>query len=333
MKSRAAATVGAALADGAALQGDKAFLVMTAASGELRSIGWAEMDARATRTARLLRSLGLRVGDRFNVHTTNCPEFFDLWFGAARLGAVLVPTDPRCTSDELAYVLGRSRCHLTVTRPELQEVVARAQVQAPDCGHLLVIGDSGDETFTAARDAQADAPWDPLQNPEPRPEDVLGALCIAEPGQQPKNVLVTHATYLDVGRTAAAHLRMGPNDRQFIALPLSDHDTQCHASMSALVSGGSIALVPRFSVARWSAQAGAMGATLACLVAEPVRQLCTRGVRPADSAHTLRAVTVTQPGAEEYVARFEEQFSVPVVRGHERPARQHRSTTRTTRTS
>ena len=38
-------------------------------------------------------------------HLVNCPEFLFVWFAVAKLGAVMVPTSPQATPDELAYLL------------------------------------------------------------------------------------------------------------------------------------------------------------------------------------------------------------------------------------
>ncbi|MCB5906098.1 AMP-binding protein [Streptomyces pinistramenti] len=314
MSTRSAGTVAAALAEGAALQGEGTFLVVETAPGEQQRISWAEMDARATRTARLLRSLGLQTGDRLNVHATNCAEFYDLWFGAARLGAVIVPSDPLHTPDELAYLLARSRCHLTFTHASLRETTARARLQAHDCRHLFVIGGDGDDAFHTARDAQSDAPWSPEEDGAgPGPHDTLGVLHVTAEAGRHEEVLITHDAYLGAGRSVAARLRMRPDDRQLVVLPLFRGNAQQYASMSALVSGASIALAPGFSATRWPSQARSLGATLAGLLPAPICMLLAREEGGDDDAHRLRAVVATQKVSEEQIASFEKRFHVSLL--------------------
>lgn len=315
MSTRPADTVAAALAEGAVQQGGDAFLVVETAPGARQTISWAEMDVRASRTARLLRALGLRPGDRLNVHTTNCAEFYDLWFGAARLGAALVPSDPVHSPDELAYVLGRSRCHLSVVHSGLRDVAVRALAQARDCRHLLVIGGEGDDAFHTARDAQSGAPWSSaVEGAGPSPDEVLGVLEVPGSSGRPGEVTVSHAGYLDAGRRIAARLRMCPEDRQLITLPLFRGNAQQDASMAALVSGGSIALAPGFAAERWPAQARELGASLATLLPSNVCLLLARAPSAHDSAHGLRAVVATQRVAQERVTAFEKRFQVSLLR-------------------
>jgi crotonobetaine/carnitine-CoA ligase len=68
---------------------------------------------------------------------------------------------------------------------------------------------------------------------------------------RPKGVVVTHANYIRAGEAVAQHLRITPHDRWLVVLPLFHANAQFYSVMSALVSGASIALMPRFSASRW----------------------------------------------------------------------------------
>ena len=66
---------------------------------------YAELDAGADRWARTLTALGVRPGDRVATLTGNRVETIELFFGAVRVGAVLVPFNWRLAAPELAPVL------------------------------------------------------------------------------------------------------------------------------------------------------------------------------------------------------------------------------------
>ncbi|MEA3045286.1 MAG: fatty-acyl-CoA synthase [Sphingomonadales bacterium] len=70
-----------------------------AASG--RTLTYAELDARAGRAAALMAAQGVGGGDRVAVLSRNRIEFFEILFGCARLGAVLVPLNWRMPAAEL----------------------------------------------------------------------------------------------------------------------------------------------------------------------------------------------------------------------------------------
>lgn len=61
---------------------------------------------------------------------------------------------------------------------------------------------------------------------------------------RPKGVMVTHAAYLNAGDVVAGHLRLRRYDRNLIVLPLFHGNAQYYSTMSAFVSGASVALTP-----------------------------------------------------------------------------------------
>ena len=71
-------------------------------------VTFARLDQEANRWAQLLATVGVEHGDRVAVMLTNRPEVFSVWYGAARLGALIVPVSYRFTAAEVAYILDDS---------------------------------------------------------------------------------------------------------------------------------------------------------------------------------------------------------------------------------
>ena len=67
----------------------------------------------------------------------------------------------------------------------------------------------------------------------------------------PKGVILTHANMLYAGRAVAAHQQLSSDDRVLSSLPLYHINGQCIATVSTLVSGGSIVMPQRFSTSQW----------------------------------------------------------------------------------
>ncbi|MCW2918998.1 MAG: long-chain fatty acid--CoA ligase [Actinomycetia bacterium] len=64
-----------------------------ALTGDGRTVSYGELDERSSRLARALLAAGLSSGSRVGYVGKNAPEYFDLLFGAAKIGAVrLRPT-------------------------------------------------------------------------------------------------------------------------------------------------------------------------------------------------------------------------------------------------
>lgn len=69
---------------------------------------YCEFDERVDRVARSLLALGIEKGQHVALWATNWPQWVELQFATARIGAVLVTVNPAYRAHELAYVLKQS---------------------------------------------------------------------------------------------------------------------------------------------------------------------------------------------------------------------------------
>ena len=278
---------------------DSPWLISQDEAGAITEITWGEAYARALRTCGMLADCGVSPGERFNAHLTNRLEFFDLWFGAALRGAVVVPTNPLLTTDELTYALDHAGCELSITQEDLADTVRGAGAR-----QVLVAGPELDAARAAA---------EPGGETEGAARDVVSVLYTSGTTSRPKGVMVSSAAYLYAGEAVASHVRLQPEDRQLVVLPLFHGNAQYYSSMSAFVTGASVALTPRFSASRWSTQARDLGATVASLFAAPIRMILAAEESAADRAHALRLALFAQNVTPAEVERFETRFGVPLA--------------------
>ena len=71
-------------------------------------LNYAQMNALSNRCAGVLAGLDLQPGDRVALLLPNCVEFVALFYGAAKLGIVVVPLNTRLTPSELSFLLSDS---------------------------------------------------------------------------------------------------------------------------------------------------------------------------------------------------------------------------------
>ena len=81
----------------------------------------------AKRFAAGLRALGVKQGDRVAIDLPNCPQFLIAFFGALRIGAVVVPCNPLYTPPELRYQLADSGAETIVVLSRGYPVVKAAR--------------------------------------------------------------------------------------------------------------------------------------------------------------------------------------------------------------
>jgi fatty-acyl-CoA synthase/long-chain acyl-CoA synthetase len=129
-----------------------------------RRYTYADLLEGATRTARSLRAAGVGSGDHVGLLMPNSVEFVESMFGAALLGAVLVPLNARFRSAELGYVIAHAELSVVLTsdaiatRTDFRAILGESLpslpgsdpdaplrlAEAPRLRHVVVLdGDSG----------------------------------------------------------------------------------------------------------------------------------------------------------------------------------------------
>lgn len=291
-------TVGSLLAEHAADRPDAVFLVYEDEAG-VTTYTYAETLALAQRGAGVLAGLGVGRSDRFGMVVSNRPEFFACWFGAALRGAVMVPMNPQSTVHELAFMLEHSKCKAVIADLDRADDV-RSATPTP----VVAIG--GDFDARGERPIEEE----PLALD---PQEPLAVLYTSGTTSRPKGVMVTHANYLTAGEVIANTVRMRSDDRWLIVLPMFHANAQYYSTMSALVSGGSVAVMHRFSASAWGEQARRHAATLGSLFAAPVRMILAQPAPPTVASNSLRATYFGQNVSSAQLRDFEARFGCPLV--------------------
>jgi carnitine-CoA ligase len=306
-------TLGRLLAARVEATPDEDWLVYEDRAGDVRQYSYAEFQDQVFRAAAVLRGLGLRPGDKLTLHLANCPEFLFLWFAAAAIGAVIVPVNVLSSLDELDYLVNHSESVLFATEPSGLGLAGQLRERCAALRQVLVCRSPHDAGGALSFDhvlAQVAA-----QPPGHRPEaaDEVAILYTSGTTSKPKGCLITHANYLHVGESVAKGMRLGSADRFLTVLPLFHGNAQYYSFMSALVCGGSVALMERFSASRYWEQAGRHGATVSSLFAAPMRMLLNQPCRPEDRQHRLRLVIFAQNLLAEQLDEWDARFGSALV--------------------
>ncbi|CAA0083057.1 Crotonobetaine/carnitine--CoA ligase [Mycolicibacterium vanbaalenii] len=280
---------------------DAPFIVFDPLDDDPHEFSYRDVWVLAVRAAEVLSSLGLRRGDRFAVALGNHPDFFAYWFGAALTGTVFVPVNPASTADELQYYFQHAKCRAVICSTTNRDTVKNAWAGAPSA---IVVADRQTRTTTPNFCAI------PVGL---TPDEPLAIMYTSGTTSRPKGVVVTHANYLSAGHTVAEQLRIRPDDRWLVVLPLFHANAQYYCTMSALVSGASLVVSARFSASRWGDQARSHGVTLASLFAAPIRMILAAPVQAGDHTNWLRAVIFAQCLTDQQLGRFENRFSTTLL--------------------
>ncbi|WP_026910494.1 long-chain-fatty-acid--CoA ligase [Patulibacter minatonensis] len=156
-------------------------------------LSWAELDGRSSRVGSALLADGLGPGDRIAVLARNTTTFFELAFGCAKAGVVLVSLNWRLTAAELADVLHDADPAFVVADADLAGAVGGGL-------RVLRLGDP----YDAWRDAA------PADDPDVAlaPDDLAYVLYSSGTTGRPKGVPITHANLALSERMAREAFRM-----------------------------------------------------------------------------------------------------------------------------
>lgn len=206
--------IGAFLERRAYLEPDKVGLIC----GDQR-LTFSDMNRRANRAARALKARGINRGDRVAVLLRNGLEYYDFYFGLAKLGAVLTGINWRLARPEVRYILENSGAKLLFYGVEFQ-ATARGHVnELQDLEAEFVVGTAstsdphGYDNLVSAFD---DGPFDITGGDD----DPLVLMYTSGTTGYPKGALLTHSQFFWCSLTITHTLDHRQTDINLLPLPM-----------------------------------------------------------------------------------------------------------------
>jgi len=177
-----------------------------------------ELNERANRLANAMRGLGVGHGDRVALLALNEPEYYDLFFGLGKIGAILVPVNYRLAGPEIQYILSDSGAKVLVFSPEFTATVDSIRKDIPAQVCIAISEDPPEWAISYEKLIQNSS----SQEPEIKggDDDTLTILYTSGTTGKPKGAELTHAYYFWSSINLSTTLGLDIGDRGIIALPL-----------------------------------------------------------------------------------------------------------------
>ena len=216
---------------------DRAAVIMTDGSPGLT---YAQLEDRANRGARLIRSLGIKAGETIAFWLPNCPEVFEVYWAAQRAGLYVTPIASALTGTEADYIVENSGARLVVVSPD---IAGLATLSHPDSVRIMTLAD-----WRAALDAQASGPI---------ADEAPGFHMVYSSGTtgRPKGIrlplpqgAVTDPHQLST--QIAARYGLGPQDTYLSPAPLY-HTAPLAYTTAAHRLGATVVVMPKFDPEEW----------------------------------------------------------------------------------
>ena len=168
-----------------------------------------EVWARVARAGNLLRSRGVRPGDKVATLAANSLELLEIYWAVPTIGAVLVPLSPLLLREGVASLLRGSDARLLVAQASLAPMLTGLDVELAS-GVLLADGAAaGFEDYRKLRDAQPDA----LEPAKVGEGDLFNIMFTSGTTGVPKGIMHTHFIRSMYATLLGPAFRMTPESR------------------------------------------------------------------------------------------------------------------------
>jgi fatty-acyl-CoA synthase len=171
-----------------------------------------------------LYELGIEKGDRIALNLPNWPEFVVSMFAAAKLGATIVPLNPKYTTPELQYMLRHSEAVVCITAENWDGVDYLSRFEnflaaLPDLQYIVSVGEEDlwyDDRVYQFEDLVSSGEGRQLAAVEIAPdEDIFAIVYTSGTMGKPKGVSLTHTNLLTSALASADALELTEADVVF----------------------------------------------------------------------------------------------------------------------
>ena len=277
---------------------------------ESKTWSWGDFHAAALRTSRMLAARGIRHGDRVGILAKNSDAHVLLLFACARIGAIMVPSNPEFGVQEAGYVLEHAGVSGVVCGQETLPVVREAcKAIEPAPWFQCVDGHAaGAPNFFASIAAAPDAALPPPGNAD----DTCLIIYTSGTTGFPKGAMHSQRNFVTAGESNISRLWLQPEERLMVVLPMFHVNALFYSLAGALAAGCALILMPRFSASEFWTAAVETGATQVNII-EAIGRILVR--RPRSEFRPEHKITKLYGARADIVAPFRDEFRIPNLLG------------------
>lgn len=261
------------------------------------ALTYLELDRRSSQVANALLRRGVRAGDRVCYIGRNWPEFFEVLFGCAKIGAVLAPLNWRLTPTDIAQLMADADSTVAITDREFSAAAAASAT-------VITISDG----YEKWRDHECSD--DPGIHSAPSAEFIQ--FYTSGTTGLPKGVIISIRNLAHLFQ-AGPHWRLGPESIVSVVMPLFHMGGSAWA-LVALLSGAQCVLAPAFDASSLVADLADHGVTNV-LVAPTMLQMMVdvADVERADYSTVRSIVYGSAPISLPLLRRTQEVFGAELM--------------------
>jgi len=279
-------------------------------SGQLTT--YREFDQLANRFAHELRRLGARPGETVMTLLDNNLDAVTSWFAINRIGAISVPINTALRGEFLRHQLDDAGGAIVVCEAAYLPRVIEVADQLPSVRLMLHRGPAQPFPTCRIRVAPLDDHRGSDESPieiDARPSDTSCIIYTSGTTGPSKGSMQSYNYFCHLASQRLAANPASPADITFTPLPLFHNNALATGITATVLSGGRIAIAPRFSLSKFWPEVERSGATIVSLVGS-IATLVAEGPdnewsrRCFGQVHTVRGVPFTDAVKEAWRSRF-----------------------------
>ncbi|HEX9905411.1 MAG TPA: long-chain-acyl-CoA synthetase [Propylenella sp.] len=293
----------------AATYGDRVALI-----SDREQMTYRQYDARADQYARWAMAQGIEKGDVVALMMPNRPEYLAAWLGIARAGGVTALLNTNLSGPALAHCINIVRPRHVIVEASLVDSMGTA---GP---HLLAGPSYWCHGASAEGYQRLDTQIDSLPKTE-IPESELPRLTIEDrclfvytsgTTGLPKAANINHYRVQGIMYAFNAAMRVKPDDRIYVCLPLYHTSGGVLGPGAALTAGASVVLRERFSSSLFWDDVVRRECTIFLYIGELCRYLLNSPTHPQETRHRIRLACGNGLRPDIW-ADFQRRFRIPKI--------------------
>lgn len=267
------------------------------------AMSYAELARACRHVAAQLQALGSQPGDTVSLVMPNGLQTLRLLLGAMHGGWCVNPINLLSQPEQMRYVLEHSDCKVVVASPEWEQPVRELLAGIGRRIALWITSPDGSELPAAE-----------VQTPPPAPDALALLMYTSGTTGRPKGVMLTQANLAANAQAISAEHALAADDRVLAVLPLYHINAFAVTMLAPLAHGGSLAMPPKFSAARFWEQAIGRQCTWINVVPTMISYLLegeAPGRERTARIRFCRSASAALP--PEHLRAFEHKFGIGIV--------------------
>ncbi|MDR3452491.1 MAG: AMP-binding protein [Rhodoferax sp.] len=271
-----------------------------------QTLNFGELAHSCRHVTALLKAHSAQLGDTVSLVMPNGLQTIRLLLGAMHGGFTVNPVNLLSQPEQMRYVLTHSDCSVVCVAPEWEQRVRHLLTTVERPVTVMVCDPN---TSTLPDIAELDAGGVP-----PAPDAVALLMYTSGTTGVPKGVMLTQANLAANAQAIGTEHALSHDDRVLAVLPLYHINAFAVTMLAPLATGGSLAVPPKFSAARFWNQASATQCTWINVVPTMISYLL-EGDTPAhaqtERIRFCRSASAALP--PEHHRAFEDKFGIGII--------------------